>query len=503
MSNTVLSLGVVGAYLLLLAAIGFWSYRHSGQDPVSYFLAGRGLGSLALTLTTLATLLSAFTFIGVPADAYTHGLGIFLGVGVTTALISGLFFWVGYRVWLAARHFGFITPSEFFGHRFNSPLLALLYCLSALTFTAPYISIQIIGGARTLAAVLGEGIPYWPLAVVVALVILAYVLFGGSQAVVWTDVVQGIILVLGMGVALVAVALRWGQEAGSQLDPWLSLPGPQGRWSWQTLLGNQLLFFMATPLFPQFFQRFYMAKSARPFQALMVVWPLLILLVFFPAALIGVWGRLAFPELQQPDQVMPLMLQTLPSGVAAVVITAALAALMSTADSQLLTASSLVTRDLVVTFLKRPLSPHQEELLGRGVVLGIGLVSFAIAVRPPGLIAQIATWSFQGYAMLFPILMAGLYWKRATRPGAVAGALVSSSLTLGWLSGLLPKAWTGGWLPVIPAVVIGTAVLVGVSLLTQPDQERVAAYYENGPWAGEGCSASAASQPLENQEGAA
>jgi SSS family solute:Na+ symporter len=364
--------------------------------------------------------------------------------------------------------------------------LALLYCLSALTFTAPYISIQIIGGARTLAAVLGEGIPYWPLAVVVALVILGYVLFGGSQAVVWTDVVQGIILVLGMGVAFVAVALSLPPETAGQLDPWLSLPGPQGRWSWQTLLGNQLLFFMATPLFPQFFQRFYMAKSARPFQTLMVVWPLLILLVFFPAALIGVWGRLAFPNLQQPDQIMPLMLQSLPSGVAAVVITAALAALMSTADSQLLTASSLVTRDLVVTFLKRPLSPHQEELLGRWVVLGIGLVSFAIAVRPPGLIAQIATWSFQGNAMLFPVLIAGLYWKRATRAGAVAGALVSSGLTLGWLSGLLPKGWTGGWLPVIPAVVAGTAVLVVVSLLTQPDRERVAAYYENGPWAEEG-----------------
>ncbi|MFS8838726.1 sodium:solute symporter family protein [Synechococcus sp. R6-5] len=482
MSNTVLSLGVVGAYLLLLAAIGFWSYRHSGQDPVSYFLAGRGLGSLALTLTTLATLLSAFTFIGVPADAYTHGLGIFLGVGVTTALISGLFLWVGYRVWLAAQHFGFITPSEFFGHRFQSPLLALLYCLSALVFTAPYISIQIIGGARTLAAVLGEGIPYWPLAVVVALVILGYVLFGGSQAVVWTDVVQGIILILGMGVAFVAVAFSLGREAGSELDPWLSLPGPQGRWSWQGLLGNQLLFFMATPLFPQFFQRFYMAKSARPFQTLMVVWPLLILLVFFPAALLGVWGRLAFPGLEKTDQIMPLMLQTLPGGVAAVVITAALAALMSTADSQLLTASSLVTRDLVVTLFRRQLSPHQEEQLGRWVVLGIGLASFAIALNPPGLIVEIATWSFQGNAMLFPILIAGLYWKRATRAGAVAGALVSSGLTLGWLSGLLPRAWTGGWLPVIPAVVIGSGVLIGVSLLTQPPKEQVTAYYEEGPW---------------------
>ena len=482
MSNTVLSLGVVGAYLLLLAAIGFWSYRHSGQDPVSYFLAGRGLGSLALTLTTLATLLSAFTFIGVPADAYTHGLGIFLGVGVTTAFISGLFLWVGYRVWLAAQHFGFITPSEFFGHRFQSPLLALLYCLSALVFTAPYISIQIIGGARTLAAVLGEGIPYWPLAVVVALVILGYVLFGGSQAVVWTDVVQGIILILGMGVAFVAVAFSLGREAGSELDPWLSLPGPQGRWSWQGLLGNQLLFFMATPLFPQFFQRFYMARSAHPFKTLMVVWPLLILLVFFPAALLGVWGRLAFPSLEKTDQIMPMMLQTLPSGVAAVVITAALAALMSTADSQLLTASSLVTRDLVVTFFRRQLSPHQEELLGRWVVLGIGLASFVIALNPPGLIVEIATWSFQGNAMLFPVLIAGLYWKRATRAGAVAGALVSSGLTLGWLSGLLPRAWTGGWLPVIPAVVIGSGVLIGVSLLTQPPKEQVTAYYEEGPW---------------------
>lgn len=482
MTDSILSLGVVGVYLLLLAAIGFWSYRHSGRDPVSYFLAGRGLGSLALTLTTLATLLSAFTFIGVPADAYTHGLGIFLGVGVTTAFISGLFLWVGYRVWLAAQHFGFITPSEFFGHRFQSPLLALLYCLSALVFTAPYISIQIIGGARTLAAVLGEGIPYWPLAVVVALVILGYVLFGGSQAVVWTDVVQGIILILGMGVAFVAVAFSLGREAGSELDPWLSLPGPQGRWSWQGLLGNQLLFFMATPLFPQFFQRFYMARSAHPFKTLMVVWPLLILLVFFPAALLGVWGRLAFPGLEKADQIMPLMLQTLPGGVAAVVITAALAALMSTADSQLLTASSLVTRDLVVTFFRRQLSPHQEEQLGRWVVLGIGLASFVIALNPPGLIVEIATWSFQGNAMLFPILIAGLYWKRATRAGAVAGALVSSGLTLGWLSGLLPRAWTGGWLPVIPAVVIGSGVLIGVSLLTQPPKEQVTAYYEEGPW---------------------
>ncbi|MCJ2541321.1 sodium:solute symporter family protein [Thermostichus vulcanus] len=482
MIDTVLSFGIVGAYLLLLAGIGFWSYRHAGQDPVSYFLAGRGLGSLLLTLTMLATLLSAFTFIGVPADGYTHGLGIFLGVGVTTAFISVLFFVLGYRLWLAAKHFQFITPSEFFGHRFNSPLLAALYSISALLFTAPYISIQIIGGARTLSVVLGDGLPYWPLAVLVAVVILAYVLLGGSQAVVWTDTLQGVILIGGMLVAFVAIAGSLGGDAGAQLDPWLSLPGPTERWSWQRLIGYQLMLFMATPLFPQIFQRFYMAKNAQVFKTMMVVWPLLILVIFFPATLIGVWGRLAFPNLESADQIMPLMLQTLPSGLAALVIAAALAALMSTADSQLLTTSSLVTRDWVLTYFNRHLSPTQEARLGRIVVLLIALVSFAIALNPPGVIVEIATWSFQGSAMLFPVLIAGLYWKRATRAGAVAGGVVSSALTLGWLAGVLPQEWRWGWLPVIPAVLVGSVVLIGVSLLTPPPQERVAEYYE-GPWA--------------------
>ncbi|MEN9240723.1 MAG: sodium:solute symporter family protein [Thermostichus sp. DG_1_5_bins_95] len=482
MTDTVLSFGIVGVYLLVLAGIGIWSYRHTGQDPVSYFLAGRGLGSLVLTLTLLATLLSAFTFIGVPADGYTHGLGIFLGVGVTDAFISVLFFLLGYRLWLAAKHFQFITPSEFFGHRFGSPLLALLYSLSALLFTAPYISIQIIAGARTLSAVLGEGIPYWPLAIIVAVVILAYVLLGGSQAVVWTDTLQGIILILGMGAAFVAIAGSLGEDAGTQLQAWLSLPGPTGRWSWQGLISYQLLIFMAVPLFPQIFQRFYMAKNAQVFKTMMVVWPVLILVVFFPATLIGVWGRLRFPTLEQADQIMPLMLQTLPTGLAALVIVAALAALMSTADSQLLTTSSLVTRDLIYTYFNRQLSPLQEARLGRLVVLAIALASFAIALNPPGVIVEIATWSFQGSAMLFPVLVAGLYWKRTSRAGALAGGLVSSALTLGWLANLLPQAWRGGWLPVIPAGVVGTIVLILVSLLTPPPGEQVVAYYE-GPWA--------------------
>jgi solute:Na+ symporter, SSS family len=308
-----LVLGVIAVYLLVLAGIGAWSYRETGRDPVSYFLADRGLGTLLLAFTTLATLLSAFTFFGVPADGYTHGLGIFLGVGVTDAFISMLFFAFGYRLWLAARKFGFVTPSEFFGHRFESPFLALLYSLSALVFTAPYISIQIIAGGHAIAALTGGAIPYLPAAIVMAIIILVYVLFGGLRAVALTDTLQGLVMLAGMLLAFIlivlAVSAQGGIERLGDLESWLSLPGPTGRWDLQGLIGYQLLIFMAVPLFPQIFQRFYMAKSAATFKRIMVVWPLLIVAIFFPATLIGVWGRSYFPDLADVDRIMPMMLE--------------------------------------------------------------------------------------------------------------------------------------------------------------------------------------------------
>jgi SSS family solute:Na+ symporter len=482
MTSVAVTVGIIALYLGALVAIGAWSARKTGRDPVSYFLADRGLGGLLLTFTTLVTLLSAFTFFGVPADAYRHGLGIFLGVGVTDAFISVLFFAFGYRLWLAARKFQFVTPSEFFGHRFDSPFLALLYSLSALLFTAPYISIQIIAGGHAIAALTGGAIPYLPAAVAMAIIILGYVLFGGLRAVAWTDILQGLLMIAGMLLAFVLIAAGLSARGGAEaidLQAWLSLPGPTERWSWQALVGFKLLIFMAVPLFPQVFQRFYMAKSAQVFKTIMVVWPLLILLIFFPATLIGVWGRAVFPELAQPDQIMPLMLEAfLPGPLAVIVIVAALAALMSTADSQLLTTSSLFTRDIYARYLNKSASPAQQGVVGRIAVVVIAVASFAIAVNPPGVIVEIAAWSFQGSAMLFPVLVAGLYWKRCTTAGAVAGGAVSSALTIGWLAGLLPTAWTFGWLPVIPAVVAGSVALIAVSLLTRPSEAKVKAYYQ-------------------------
>lgn len=248
MTDAALQLTVLGLYLLVLVGIGAYTFGRSGRDPVSYFLASRGLGTLVLVFTLLATLMSAFTFLGVPADAYTHGLGIFLGVGVTDAFLSALFLAFGYRLWRAGKRFDFVTPSEFFSHRFQSPFLGLLYALCALGFTAPYISIQIIGGGRALEVLTGGAVAYLPAAVIMALIITLYVLVGGMRAVAWTDTLQGLIMLAGMGLAFVLIALNAPGETAA-LEPWLRLPGPTGRWSARGLVGYQLLIFMAVPLF--------------------------------------------------------------------------------------------------------------------------------------------------------------------------------------------------------------------------------------------------------------
>jgi len=179
---------------------------------------------------------------------------------------------------------------------------------------------------------------------------------------------------------------------------------------------------------------------------------------------IGVVGRLAFPELPAgtaSDQILPLLLsRCTPPVLEALVLTAALAALMSTLDSQLLTLSSMFTRDLFEQRRRRASSPWMGKLF----VVVLALAGLAIAWRPPATFLEIATQTFTGLAVLFPTVIAALYWKRATARGAITSIVVGEGLVVGYHFHLLPDF---GTLPVVPVVLVTALVLVVVSLLTQ------------------------------------
>jgi len=254
-----------------------------------------------------------------------------------------------------------------------------------------------------------------------------------------------------------------------------SRPGFGGIYTPGVWLGYMLLWFLADPMLPQLFQRFYAANDLRALSTTAALYPLLTGFLFLLPVTIGVLGRLSFPSMEagvSADQILPLMLQRhAPPVLEALVLTAALAALMSTLDSQLLTLSSMFSRDIVAP-ARRYLSgrkgeapPASGELptwIGKSFVASLALIGLAIAWQPPETFRVLATKTFTGLAVLFPTVVATLYWKRTRAGAAILSILVGEALVVVDHFGLLPSL---GTLPVVPIVLAATLVLILGSLI--------------------------------------
>jgi SSS family solute:Na+ symporter len=224
-------------------------------------------------------------------------------------------------------------------------------------------------------------------------------------------------------------------------------------------------------MFPQLFQRFYAAKSERSIVRMMVFYPIVTTVLFFFPVALGVLGRLLLPGLsgKETDSVLPLLMDRyggdLLSGLACAGL---LAAIMSTMDSQLLTLGSIVERDLL---LRRPrergapdgaASPRAPRLVAtRASIAVLALLGYVLALRPPATILAIATETFAGLAVLFPTVIAALYWPRATAAGSIASIAVGEAFVVLYHFKVLPAF---GLLPAIPAVTASALVLLAAGL---------------------------------------
>jgi SSS family solute:Na+ symporter len=226
-----------------------------------------------------------------------------------------------------------------------------------------------------------------------------------------------------------------------------SRPGALGKYSPGIWLSFMMLWFFCDPMFPQLFQRFFAARSRRTIDRIMLLYPLVCTVVFSMPIAIGVIGRLTIPDLtgKQADRILPMLMTSISGDVmATLVIAAGMAALMSTMDSQLLTLSSIFTRD-VLPLVRR--GKKEESATGRLFVVFLGLMGLALAYRPPATILQIATQTFTGLAVLFPTVIFGLYFRRRYVLPAilsiVCGEAVLVAFYLKWLpSGVfLPVVW--------------------------------------------------------------
>ncbi|MCR4392104.1 MAG: sodium:solute symporter family protein [Candidatus Acetothermia bacterium] len=460
---------VVGGYLAVLAGIGLWARRRARRSLEDYFVASRTLSPWVLFLTMAATNFSAFTVFGFSGAGWRIGYAFYPIMAFGTGFMAISFYFIGFPVWRLGREKGLLTPPELVFDRFRSPTLRLLFLAVMAVFTLPYLAMQPMAAGYALEELLG--LPYFAGAALVTAVVLFYTFLGGMRGVAWTDVVQGGMMLVLLLVALGVVAAPFGglsaanRAAASAWPGLFSRPGLGGAFPPGIWFGYMLLWLLCDPMFPQLFQRFYAARDERALSTTMLLYPLVTGILFLLPVAIGVVGRLAFPELPSgiaSDRILPLLLSRYaPPVLEALVLAAALAALMSTLDSQLLTLSSMLTRDLWEPLTKRPASPW----LGKLFVVGLALAGLAIAWRPPATFLEIATEAFTGLAVLFPTVVAALYWRRATAPGAIASILVGEGLVVAYRFRLLPGF---GTLPVVPIVAVASLVLVGMGLLTPP-----------------------------------
>jgi SSS family solute:Na+ symporter len=475
--SAALELAIVSAYLLVALAIGAVAYRLTDRTAEDYYLAGRGLGTGVLLFTTFATLLSAFTFFGGPNLAYRAGPEWILVMGLMDGVLFGLlWYFVGYRQWLLGRAHGYVTLGEMLGDRFGSRALRGLVAAISIFWLFPYVMLQQVGAGTALSALTNGAVPYWAGAGFITAFMVAYVVLSGMRGVAWTDTLQGVFMLTMTWVAFVWVAAELsssGSLAGAMPTEFRALGG--GLYSPQWMLSQAIGIAFGVAMFPQVNQRFFVGKSKTVLKRSFALWPVLVVLLFVPAFLLGSWAQGVGLSVPQDSNVLPVLLNAYtPGWFAALVVAGALAAMMSSSDSMLLSGSSYFTRDLYRTYVNSDASDRREDLLGRVGVAVFAVAAFVASLEKPGTLVSIGNTAFGGFAQLALPVVVALYWRGTTKAGVLAGVAGSQAfylwtvfgpnVALGGVPLLADTYW--GWTASIVGMGLGLVLTLGVSAAT-------------------------------------
>ncbi|GAA5102012.1 sodium:solute symporter family protein [Haloechinothrix salitolerans] len=478
MSQTALVLVGATAFVGLMVLLGRAAASKTSADAESYFLANRGLRRFVLFAAIFGTNMTAFVMLGLPGVAYHGGISIWLMLAGPLLFVMPLSFYFGYRCWLVARKYGYVTPVEFYRERFQSDGLAVLMFLGFVGWTIPYILTGVIGGGRALENFTGGSIPYWAGGLAVTIVVAYYTWAGGMKGTAWTNTAQTLLFMAFLLLAVVLIPTASGGtgriiETLQREQPQLLTRSWDGPFSLGATISQLILFSFIIFAFPFVWIRMISARSSKDLRASGIAYPVALVVTWVPAILLGLWGASLVPGLigAEADSVIFLLTaQLLPDWVAAFGLVALLAIVMSSMDAQVLTLSNMLSRDIVGRY-QRGSTPGSQVRWARVFVVVLLALTYAVSLLDMPGIFDVAQFAFTGFAVFYPLLIAGIFWRRATKWGAMASLVVGQTIAitgyLGWypvIAGLQPVFW---------GVTIGTATLIVVSLLT-PRQDTAA-----------------------------
>ncbi|MDH3339234.1 MAG: sodium/proline symporter [Gammaproteobacteria bacterium] len=465
-------IAVMIIYLGLLAAFAIWSRRETGTLK-GFYLAGKKLPFWVVAFSTNATGESGWLLLGltgmgyaVGAQAYWVVVGEILGIWLSWTLISR-------RLKRLSDAHEAITVPDVLAAKFKDRwhLIRGVAVIIILTMVTTYVTAQMVASGKALNGFVG--IDYEIGVVVGSAIIIAYTFVGGHKAVSYTDVMQGLLMLLGLiFVPIVAVNAAGGWDSVmsnlAAQDPKLvsmfSLTeGGVGGWVAAASFVAIGLPFLGVP---QLLVRYMSAKDENELRKARWVSVFVLLFFTFGAVTAGIAGRALFPGLEDPEKIFPTLSSELFSPlVAGVLLVIVLAAIMSTADSLLLLASSAIVRDTMQQLLGSKKTDHQLAGYGKIVTILIGIVGIAVAIPDAKFIFDFVLYAWSGLGAAFgPTLICLLYYKKTTWAGVVAGMLSGFVTSIVWVEQF--KEQTHDLYEAIPGFIAGLAVTYMVSAMT-------------------------------------
>ncbi|GGB39375.1 sodium:solute symporter [Lentibacillus populi] len=477
------------AYGLLMLGIGLVTYlknRNIHESLDEYYLGGRGLGVMVLFFTFFATQYSGNTVVGYPATAYRQGFEYLVSVPYFIMIIMAYLLFAP-RLYAMGKKYKLITPAQWFEKRYKSKAVTILASLLMLYGLGNYLLEQLVAIGQGVSGLTGGTIPYQVGVIFFVVIMLIYGWLGGMRSVAYTDTMQGIALLVGIFMLLIGSIIYFGglPTSADYMQAYspekLGIPDGPGIVNWFSLL---VLIGIGAAVYPHAIQRIFAAKNERTLKrsfSRMAWMPFVTAGVVF---IIGIIGINAFPGLStgESEQLVGMMASSIASQntvfywAMILLFGGVIAAIVSTADSVLLTFSSIISNDLYGNYINPEASEHKKLLVGK--LLGVVAVGILIIIAwfPPATLYQIFILKFELLIQIAPGLILGLYWKRLRSKtvfaGMVAGTLVASVMTIFDLSLLGVASGLWGLLLNTVICIVGSLVAT-VSAVEENEMKEV------------------------------
>lgn len=507
-------LGIIAGYICLLLFLGLFSSRLFKGTSKDYMLASHSIGPFMLLMSLFGTTMTAFALVGSTGEAYVEGAGVYGLLASSSGIIHSLcFFILGVKLWSLGKKYGYTTQIQYFRDRLNSDKIGVLLFPILVGMVIPYLLIGVMASGTFINAVtrgtfeagtfpgfleagMNGGVPKSVASFAICVVVLIYVFFGGMRGTAWANTFQTcVFMVLGI-VTFYVIAMKLGDQetlmaslkhASSAVDAEKLTRSHMSKTQFATYFFVPL----SVGMFPHLFQHWLTAKSASSFKLPVVAHPFFIMLVWSPCILIGLWAttdliKLPPPVAGNPNAILPFMVNKLNGDVMTGLLSAGvLAAIMSSLDSQFLCLGTMFTEDIVVHYGgKDRYSEKQTILIARSFIIGIVLVVYVFSLFEPRRVFTLGIWCFSGFASLFPLVFASLYWKKLTKAGAYAAVITCAASWLFFFReskfGLDDKFMVnipfGGeeypTMPVMTMFFLTAIAMVVVSLVTKPPSDE-------------------------------